>query len=307
MSADTKDRKIGEWMKIFSRVYADVDHGRSPEQIWIGVTAHCSKIGEAIRKIHSGDIMYFAAHAFCWLCSYVNRCNELTDDVFFSSECLSGMVSFKYPQVCGLCRDSPCVCEPEKTEKKKDKAADYEKLLRLREKTHFNAFTIAMWQETFGEVYRRQVPLLTLDTIGFHFLEEVGEAALAVRQLSQLKKILDREIPGIDRNYLQQLSTVPGVVENYQRHHKEKIVYGSKEPAMLKARLSDAKVSMMIEIADTFSWFCSILNKLATISKNCDFKLDSLEVVLDSQYFNADGDPWCPTCENSPCTCVFFC
>ena len=83
----------------------------------------------------------------------------------------------------------------------------------------------------------------------------------------------------------------------------------SKDPEMLKARIVTAKMSLISEIGDTFSWFCSIINKLiaieATIREKPPTTYENIEQKLIGEYFH-DGNATCPTCKQKPCKCVFY-
>lgn len=307
MSDEEKERKISEWMKVFQGVYSDSDLNRSPEQIWIAIMAYCSKIGESIRISSFLELIRYAAHVFCWLCSYINKCNQLEDNIFSFTGCLSSMVSLKYPLICGYCEQNICNCEPETMDKIKDKAAHYKKLLKYRKKVNFLEFTISQWQEVFKNIYGGRIHISMLESVGFHFLEEVGEGAVAVRELSEIKNIVAKKNEGIDSDFLNGLSTVEGIVHNYTKYHQSEIDYTSQEPKILKARIVNAKMSIVIEIADTFSWLCSILNKLDSISQENRLGLPSLEDELNKEYFDkGKGNFICPTCKQKNCSCVFF-
>lgn len=296
-----KDKAILEWIRIFEKIYSNADSKRTPEILWIGTMAHCSAMGEAIRRVNFEDLLNSATHAFCWICSYVGKCNTLKDNVFSIDDCLSGIVAFKYPLQCGHCFETPCHCSPKEMDAKKDKSAIYEKLLKLRRKVKYETFGISEWQDTFNTIYGNNIHMLTLDNIGFHFLEEVGEAAMAVRMLDQLKSV------SIGNGFLKSISTIEGLVTEWNNHKKiiESVNYTSKDEGMLRARIIDAKVHMVIEIADTFSWFCSILNKVKTIYEINKLEFKPFEERLDEEYIK-DGTPKCPTCGNTECSCVFF-
>lgn len=227
------------------------------------------------------------------------------------------IVGIKYPHVCGHCQENPCKCDPLSMERKKDKSALYEALLRRRERAvdSFENFSIKDAMEEFDDIYSGRIHIQTLDNIGFHFLEEIGEAAVRVRQLSQLRRITDDESTGIDSAFLRELLTVEGIVENYTKHKKplKPIDYASRDPSILKARLVDAKMGLVIEIGDSFSWFCAILNKLGSISKSIRNNskerepiIKPLEQVLNEVYFDSDGNARCPSCNSNPCKCVFY-
>ena len=312
---EMKDKKIKEWTGIFRDIYSKVDSERTPEQMWIAVMAHTSSIGESIRKFAFESLLESAAHTFCWLCTFVNKCNNLRDDIFSITESLGGIVSLKYPGVCGHCRQIKCQCDPVEMEKKINKSAEYQKLLELRRSilASFEDYSIDDFTKKFYEIYGGRIHIQTLENIGFHFLEEIGEAAVSIRKLSQLRKITDDNKTRINLPFLKKLSTVEGIVENYSNYKPpEKIKYASTDPSMLRARVVEAKMSLVVEIADSFSWFCAILNKLDLISK---FIYDHpkkhkiikpLEQVLTEVYLDSNHNPICPTCGSMPCKCVFY-
>jgi len=311
-----KERTTTEWMKIFSSLYSKTDSDRTPEQMWIAVMAHASTIGEDIRKYSIESLTTHAAHMFCWLCSFINRCNALpSDDVFSISEPLFGIVSVKYPGACGHCTDAVCSCDPKKIESVKDKAGKYALLLdrRKRDCTSFESYSIESYRTMFYDVFGRKLQIQTLENIGFHFLEEIGEAAVSVRQLSQLRKIASYNNTGIDSAFIKQLCSGESIVNNYLKFGRKDIMLDSKDPAMLKARLVNAKMDLIAEIGDSFSWFCAILNKQHAISeaifddpdKHKDI-FPSLEQVLNKEYLDESGKALCPSCKSSPCKCAFY-
>lgn len=310
-------RKIKEWQKIFLGLYSEADSNRTAGQMWIAVMAHTSSIGESIRKVAFESLLKSAAHTFCWLCSFVNKCNDLQkDDIFSISESLCGIVSLKYPNKCGHCTHSPCDCDPVKMDREKGKSARYKQLLGLRNRDlkSFECYSIEDYKRMFYDTYYGKLHIQTLENIGFHFLEEIGEAAICVRQLSQLGKIAEDGSTGIDSAFLRRLTTCEGIIENYDKYGKapNDIDNASKEPDMLRARVVSAKMDLVGEVADSFSWFCSILSKLDSISKSIyddpekHAGLPTLEQVLTKEYLDSDGNAICPSCKNSPCNCVFY-
>lgn len=311
------NRKIEEWQKIFSGLYSKADSNRTPGQMWIAVMAHTSSIGESIRKFDFDSLLKSAAHTFCWLCSFVNKCNNLQkDDIFSISESLCGIVSLKYPNKCGHCENSPCKCDPVKMDREKDKSARYKRLLDLRSRDwdSFKGYSIENYKNMFYDTYVAKLHPQSLETIGFHFLEEIGEAAVCVRQLGQLRKIAEDGSTGIDSAFLERLTTCEGIIENYEKYGKKPkdIDNASEEPGMLRARVVNAKMDLVGEVADSFSWFCSILNKLDSISKSIyadprkHASLPTLEQVLIKEYIDSEGNAICPSCKHKPCECVFY-
>ncbi len=318
MSDKGVHRPIKEWMKIYSDIYSDADRERTPEQIWIAIMAHASSIGEAIRTFKVENLSRSAAHTFCWLCSFINRCNALQGDIFSIKESLCGVVTLKYPSKCGHCRTNPCSCDAIKMDAEPDKSGKYRLLLDDR-RSHLLAYQewcINDFLIMFRDIYAGRLHIQTLESIGFHFLEEVGEAAIAVRSLSQLRNVQEHGIAGLDQSFLDGLNTVEDIVENYGKFVKDpkSIILTTRDPEMVKARVVEAKMALIVEIGDTFSWFCAILNKLLYIEKSVwekpeehpEFKFLDIETALQNEYFDEKGNAICPTCKSLPCSCAFF-
>lgn len=310
--SNCKNRKINEWSNIFSELYSKADSKRSPEQLWIATTAHCSTIGELIRRMEFPELLKPASHAFCWLCSFINKCNQINDDVFSLNEQLCELVSLKYPGECGHCEKDPCQCNPIEMDAIQNKSARYERLLEERNKNiiAYREYTINDWKSTFQKIYGKRVYILTIEIIGFHFLEEVGEVSRAIRFLGQLRNITNKNYLGIDKSFINELTKVDSIVEKYKEYeeYKQKTIkeiYTSEDPEILKWRIISAKMDLIIEIADTFSWFCSILNKLEFFSSKNNFHLQPLQEKLEEEYID-NNNPICPTCRTNPCSCLFF-
>lgn len=308
-------RLIKDWINEFAKLYAQSDRGRSPEEFWIATMAHCSGIGEAIRRVNYHGLMKAAAHAFCWMCCYVHYCSTKEEDLlFFCQHSLCDIVFFKFPDVCGHCRENPCKCDPFKMDRKKDKASNYKELLqKWREKRKPEGYKIDEWLNIFKDIFGGRNHLQTLESIGFHFLEEVGEEAKAVRQLIQLRGIIEQS-DSMHNNTLKNISTIEGLVEEYSNcplddQGKPIINMASTNLKDIKTRIIKAKMDFIIELADTFSWFCAILIKISRIIENMNVTepgIYDLDEFLQREYKATSEGLTCPTCKNIPCKCQFF-
>jgi hypothetical protein len=306
---------IKDWTQAFANLYSQSDKGRTAEEFWIATMAHSSVIGETIRRLDYPELMTAAAHTFCWMCCYVDYCNKTDDLLFHCKHSLCDIVFFKYPAVCGLCQESPCKCDAPKTDSKKDKAADYKKLLqKWKGLRRMEGHTIEEWLDIFKPIYGGRIHLQTLESIGFHFLEEAGEEAKAVRQLVQMRSVLNSGIDGLDKKCLEDISEIEKLVEEYDKCEKDKegrpvIRMKSKDLKDVKARIVKAKMDFVIELADTFSWLCAILIKVlrfTEINKVSNSEIYNLQIFLKKEYQASGSGLRCPTCDGSPCQCVFF-
>ena len=174
-------------------------------------------------------------------------------------------------------------------------------------------YTIDDWLKIFERIYAGRIHLQTMETLGFHFLEEAGEQAMAIRKLMQLRGVLDNGKGIIAEEKLRKLVNIPTIAEEYirlgkgQKDGKPQFNLTSKDEEDIYARIVDAKMDFIVELADTFSFFCSILIKLSsvTIGPNKFFSAN-LEEALIETYGKPDEGLICPVCKKDACECVFF-
>lgn len=306
------DMSIKDWMAVFRKIYEKPDSKRSPVEMWVAATTHFTAVGEAIRCMNFTDLMESAAHGFCWMCSLILACQKEKGSVFSLDESFSSVVTCKYPLCCGYCRETSCHCDPVSMESQKNKGAHYNLLLEQRRRIYDapDRYSVPEWRRIFKQIYGQRVHMLTLESIGFHFLEEAGEELKAVRELLQFTKVLEAGVNGIDTDLLTELATFERIVPLYDRYWNREIEMKSQDPEAIKTRLVRAKVDMFVEFADTFSWFCSILNKVSSIAENCKngdcrFTQQAFQERLNQEYL-PEGKPRCPRCNACPCDCVFL-
>ena len=324
-------RSIEEWAKGFATLYAIPDSYRRPEEFWNATMAHISVIGESIRRTHYHDLIKAAIHTFCWMCCYVDKCNNTSDRVFKVKHSLSEIVGIKFPLICGHCGEKTCQCDPIKMDAEGDKSSKYGELLKEWKKIQpgLNNFAIDTWIDVFRRIYGGRIHLLAFENLGFHLLEEAGEEAMAVRQLVQFRGIPQENIEGVDDSFLERIAYIPDLIEEYRDTMKElknrfgttsdKVVLKEKirstddSPEAIRIRLLKGKVDFFIELADTFSWFCAVLLKLEEIVKNMalpDDKAKSFQIerAIIERYRSPDPNTplTCYACEETQCKCLFF-
>lgn len=321
-------RPIAKWTEGFETLYKRPDANRRPEEFWNATMAHVSGIGEAIRRTHYRDLVKRAAHAFCWMCSYAGNCNSTTAPLFRLTHNLSEIVGFKYPNVCGHCTTNRCKCSPVEMDAKQDKTVTYEWLLQRWSTFMCTDCTLDQWLNNFWEIYSGQIHLQGLESIGFHLLEEAGEEAKAVRGLVQFSGILHEHVSGIDGSFLDRICSIPGLVEEYstsiktlkditgaasEKEARDEIDLTTEDPVVIKARLVMSKMNFVVELADTFSWYCAVLLKLTETLRNQGLDGETLkafhieEVLKDRYASNGEDDPLkCYACGETDCKCLFF-
>ncbi len=328
----TKNKSITEWESKFEQLYRKQNQRRLPQEFWPSVLAHLSNVGESIRRTDYRDLLKNCAHVFCWLCGYSTKCHETNSLLFHFNYSLSELVAVKYPGVCGHCVKATCICNAAAMDALKDKAGAYHELMAKwlepisnGQKKPWTDYSIQDWMNTFDTIYGGRIHLQTMENIGFHLLEEAGEEGRAVRQMVQFAYIKNWSIYGISESYLRKLTSIPSLMEEYflaiqmlkkitgkasEKEAKHSISTSSKSPDIVRIRLVLAKLDLVIELADTFSWFCSLLIKMKRIVAGLGIGDDllqsfDLENVIKDEYRLEEKSKLltCPACKRQKCAC----
>jgi len=113
----------------------------------------------------------------------------------------------------------------------------------------------------------------------------------------------------------------------------KKVSTTSRDPRDIERRLVNAKIHVITELADTFAWLCSVLNKVWLIATTNDAwrpleddavpqsqkvgireapsgkMMSAIEYAIIEEYYEDADDsnpPRCPTCKaETKCACVF--
>ena len=323
MAADQlKKITINDWTNKFKVLYEVPDAARKPEDFWIAVMAHLSVMGEKIRTTDYGGLVKSATHAFCWMTSYISNCDREDDPVFLFKASLSEIAAFKYPRVCAHCQKDLCECKSYELDQYDNKSAKYKSLLdKWNGHKDWSDWTFMQFMDMFWNIFGVKIHIQSLESIGFHLLEEAGEEAKAVRILVQYRGVLNENINGLDIDFLKRISFLPELVNEYEqaitfagKNPRDMKDYTNKNPEVVKARFVLAKMDFVSELADTFLWFCSVLLKvdkmLQTIYKDNEDTANSFdfETNLSNEYnVHSIGDAAkCYACKKEKCKCLFF-
>jgi len=287
------------WAKGMWNLYKNKDTERLPEQIWLSVVEYASKIAEDTRKGAISDLPKHLAHAFAWMASFVAKCNYDPEihPHFKISDGFSDIVTFKYPGICGTCGKPECTCTLLKgaLERAAGKKPPYTDRIKTRKEfqrsSHYHNMNVYKWVNMFQRIYKEIIPGLSPEHIAFHFMEEVGEVADAMTTLHEKY----HEIP----ENLLQISSIEKAVKEYE--------IGSGETK----RLLDMKLTLATEIADCFSWWCSLYLKMEQIMGEVAKTLRGFKVpqyyvnrVLTNEYkISGDRKIICPNCKRTTCEC----
>jgi hypothetical protein len=136
---------------------------------------------------------------FCWLCGF---CSENKDII--GTDKLSDIIWYKYPRVCSTCavkinkglikeitskNGLKCTCD-RTADDRVNKKVDNEILDGYRELEKPEA--LDEWVMMFEAIFGHRLHIQSLDSICFHFLEEVGEVTTALRNYRENEMNIDR-------------------------------------------------------------------------------------------------------------------
>lgn len=278
-----KEQSLEFWVEKFTEIYKHHHMNREVTEMWLPVVQFGSKIAEDIRKAEYGMVHEHLAHAFAWFFTMIGRCKnfkDFTHPFYRIEKNLSELIGFKYPNKCGHCASNPCDCAKQRMalERTEDKEVQEKKLNRARElfnKTYPN-WTIQNWVNMFAEIYSNLIYSMSIESITFHLMEEIGEVARALRGLIEYEGSLGIQL---DLEY--------------------------------KNDLEAKKASFKFELADVFSWLISVYIKLRLIEMGLGIKSEQEFKTLSEDIWAQYGIPeedrlFCAKCKKNPCGCIFY-
>ncbi len=325
------ERNLGDWVEAFANLYKEPDSKRDPEHIWMAAMAHFSHVGEAIRKYDFLEIHKTSAHAFCWICGFINKLRTTKDPVFRIDEESWRLVGFKFPGLCGHCMKPECTCGQKETEEDTDKIFRYHDWLNELDarKDDFEHWGLSEWMSMFNGIFGAKTELRPLDSIGFHLLEEGGEEAKAIRTLTQFRHV-DDEIT-IDPSFWEQAETLKGLVFLHNELVKKIMDHtgttdeksareelrkkpSDTTPVVIQYKIVSGKLESVSELCDTFSWLCSVLLKCEDIVNKLNLKSSidrdkwRIGKSLEKEYQTGGpaDPPKCYACKKTSCECINF-
>ncbi len=275
--------QLQDWEDEFWFLYREWDIKRSPTEIWMRAVEDSSRVGRYIRENKLLDAFRASAHVFCWIASFVNRLRHNggeTEDESLSSHFGSEFPSLgeilweKFPHICSTCLNPICQC-PIQAEKY-DVSTVVKALEKHKKETFCRPRTITDWDRMFSQIYGRAHKHFTLEEIGFHWLEEIGETAKALRELLECKEVGD--ILAKRRDVIWEIADT--VSWNFS----------------LVSKVASLAESLVDVEKEYFSEDYNV-DGIEKFSKDL-----TLGVVLWKEYA-VDGVIVCPTCKQRPCRC----
>ena len=330
---DPMNMTIDGWQAYFHQIFSErnKDFTEGHQFMWLKVIEKATIVGEAIRKNDFNEASRSLARVFCWLCGF---CSENKDII--GTDKLSDVIWYKYPRVCSTCavkineelakeilnkEGLKCACD-HTADERVNKKVNNEILegYRLLKKPK----TLDDWVVMFEAIFGHRLHIQSLDSICFHFVEEVGEVTTALRNYRENTMVITSE--NVDRDMLER------IMEKIRGDDPKYIIIKTK---MMDDRdFFDACQNLMAdsikeEVADVFSWLSALVIKLLG-NRKCyteyEERFFSTLFATESQdtfqpYYSKKRKPLnlssivcleycngCPSCENRKmgndrCTC----
>ena len=291
-------------------VWSTKDAERTIYDTLLHTVHHASKLGEQVRRGEYQAVLAELGHTVMWFLTFVGKLQQPIEErqkerweehLFYTPLPLMDIVWNKYPYTCHACylrlsnesrqeeafkRQCDCLLKPNivelRTEKEK---ADAEQSLRKFAEDHNNekVKSLSGLEEMFTYLFESNYDNLSLESVAFHLLEEIGEISDALVRL-----------------YSYDLDKTPDPVESCLQRRR----------------------SLESEIADAVSWIFAVSLRVKRLYEIYDKLPDRLTHgpftpspqprapsvsfvnILWIQYGDKNtGFLFCPTCEKPRCEC----
>lgn len=170
---------LRKYEQMFARIYGEHNRFLSNEHILLHLVEEAGELAEDLRKEqivskkdskgNSNGLLVNIPDIFAWICAMSSRHGSLED-----------MIWEKFPGMCPYCfSHSDCQCiasKPHYTDAQKA-----ERLDSARKDLSKRPTTFVGWQQMLNSIYGKVNRSHSLDQLGYHLSEEIGEVAKALR------------------------------------------------------------------------------------------------------------------------------
>lgn len=280
------EASMSQWQNHFEKIYGERNRGKDPEIIWFRVLENASKVAESLRRYEYGNAFIYLAHMFCWTLGFCSLTRRNVKDTVWK----------KYPYVCPYCRKDrenvfkSCTCMGQRREIEETPTHEKERMLNEQILAHFRTHfakkkpkKLDDWVLMFAKIYDNANYSASVEHIGFHLMEEVGEVSRVFRRMGEYEKRVKR---------------------------------GFEEGTDINKAREQYELDLDYEIADVFSWMCALISKISSIIEAVEnygemikiilprrraVELKLPEVTLSSFIFSEYG-MGCPNCQQMMCS-----
>jgi NTP pyrophosphatase (non-canonical NTP hydrolase) len=193
MDLDYHNWSLDDWSKMFEGIYLKNNNAINSENLLLHIVEEVAELAEDLRKQHieprddrngiKQGVLTNIADTFAWLSAFASRYGSLGD-----------MLWGKYPGMCPVCFvKKDCSCISYSPQLSKEERLD--RLNQARQTQNNRPSTLYEWQELFDNIYGKTNKKHTIEKLGFHLMEEVGEVSKMLRKGDDIE--LEREVADI--------------------------------------------------------------------------------------------------------------
>lgn len=205
-----KRRTIDDYVTQTFRIWGAKDADRPIADVWLRAVHHASALGESLRRRLYDEAADELAHVAIWLLSFVAKLHadkEGLDRLYTSETPLSQIIWNKYPNCCPACygrhvvlggshdwedgtlHECDCILELAAVEQRNQKLsrpkkrrvkAGVKNYARRVGPNGFAGHSLMELEQVFEKMFRRNIFAQSIQDVGYHFLEEIGEVSYAL-------------------------------------------------------------------------------------------------------------------------------
>lgn len=318
--SNAKEVTLDDYADDIQTVWNRLDSERSIYDTWLHTVNHVARFGEAVRRGRYRLLLDELADTVMWFLTFVGKLKqspkariiEIDEEyLLYTSKSLTDIVWGKYPNICPVCffrhyktvttkdelvgRKCDCLLYSREVETRNELLSvtdeDKQKMEKQKKVEALNTYAslpkhrrvrkVGDLQNMFEQIYRANIDILTLESLSFHLLEEVGEVSDALIRVYTYKE-----------------------KSNYSEDYPQRI-------ANLESELADV-VSWIFAICLKVKYLCYAYDELARAAYPQPVApapgVVSLGInfweILWRRYGHPDGKSlWCPICGERICQC----
>ncbi|MBU1111152.1 MAG: MazG nucleotide pyrophosphohydrolase domain-containing protein [Nanoarchaeota archaeon] len=190
-----KQRSLSDWTNVFNNLYGSGNQFSSAGEMWGNVVSAGSRLAKDLRlervnarKDENSKLVGTLVNVpdiFAWMSAFSQRFGSLEE-----------MTWYRFPGVCRYClTEENCSCITDKMYMKEQIPDREVRLQELRRERKNYPATLDAWQEMFDRIYGNANRIQTLQQIGLHLIEEIGEVQEEINRRDESKII--RELPDV--------------------------------------------------------------------------------------------------------------
>ena len=188
-------KSFDDWANTYNKLYGEKLMQLHPSEVFLRLSESGGIIAENVRRDRYQEVLSGLAVCIYSLVSVYNRIayDPQFENLFMSEEShgLNRSIFEKFPHRCPHCGGEHCICaivysdsENRTPEEKEAMKQEVQKILETARANEKPPERLDEFKDLFRGIYGQGHQYMTIDIICFHLLEEIGELAQALRNLT---------------------------------------------------------------------------------------------------------------------------